>query len=100
MCWQVRHLDWRSAPSSRFVGRKLSRIWIHWVFAFILLTLAPALAHAQAAQTPRTGVLQWTITTQSTVRWPGAEVVVTDAADRKGATVLSGEDGTFTGVAL
>jgi len=82
------------------VGRKLSRIWIHWVFAFILLALAPALAHAQAAQTPRTGVLQGTITTQSTVRLPGAEVVVTDAADKKVAAVLSGEDGHFNVVGL
>src|SRR5215467_16407164 len=68
--------------------------------AFAFLILLSAGAWAQAPQTPRTGVLQGTITTQGTVRLPGAEVVVSDSADTKVATILSDENGHFSVVGL
>jgi hypothetical protein len=70
------------------------------LLAFMFLVLVPGLARAQAQQLPRTGVLQGTVTTQSTVRLPGAEVVVSDAADKKVASILSDEDGHFSVVGL
>jgi carboxypeptidase family protein/TonB-dependent receptor-like protein len=70
------------------------------LLVFTFLALLPALAPAQTAQPPRTGVLQGTITTQGTVRLPGAEVVVTDAADKKVASILSDGDGHFSFVGL
>jgi hypothetical protein len=69
-------------------------------FVFAFLVLLPALAPAQTAQPPRTGVLQGTVTTQGTVRLPGAEVVVTDAADKKVGSILSDGDGHFSFVGL
>jgi len=68
----------------------------------MVLLVLPAFARAQAPaqQAPRTGVLQGTVTTQSTVRLPGAEVIVSDAADKKVATLLSDEDGHFSVVGL
>ena len=68
--------------------------------ALAFVVLVPAFARAQAPQTPRTGVLQGTITTQGTVRLPGVEVVVSDSADAKVATILSDENGHFNVVGL
>src|SRR5215510_11161412 len=68
--------------------------------ALAFAVLVPAFARAQAPQTPRTGVLQGTITTQGTVRLPGVEVVVSDSADTKVATILSDENGHFSVVGL
>ena len=70
------------------------------LIALAFVVLVPAVARAQAPQTPRTGVLQGSITTQGTVRLPGAEVVVSDAADTKVATILSDENGHFSVVGL
>jgi outer membrane receptor protein involved in Fe transport len=72
---------------------------------YVLLTvlvLLPALARAQGQPSapPRTGVLQGTVTTQGTVNLPGAQVVVTDAADKPVAQILSGEEGRFSFVGL
>jgi len=80
----------------------LSSIWNRLSFAFICLIAAAAPAFGQAAQTtsPRTGVLQGTVTTQSTVRLPGAEIVISDAADKKVASLLSDENGHFKFVGL
>jgi hypothetical protein len=66
----------------------------------LLLVLVPGLARAQGQPPPRTGVLQGTVTTQTTVRLPGAEVVVSDAADNKVASILSDENGHFSVVGL
>jgi hypothetical protein len=66
----------------------------------MFLVLAPGLARAQGQPPPRTGVLQGTVTTQSTVRLPGAEVVVSDAAGKKITSILSDEDGHFSVVGL
>src|SRR5215831_17621854 len=68
--------------------------------ALAFVVLVPGFARAQAPQTPRTGVLQGTITTQGTVRLPGVEVVVSDSADTKVATILSDENGHFSVVGL
>src|SRR5215467_15962353 len=68
--------------------------------ALAFVVLVPGFARAQAPETPRTGVLQGTITTQSTVRLPGAEVVVTDSKDTKVTTILSDENGHFSVVGL
>src|SRR5215471_1829985 len=68
--------------------------------ALAFVVLVPGFARAQAPQTPRTGVLQGTITTQGTVRLPGVEVVVSDSADAKVATILSDENGHFNVVGL
>src|SRR5215831_2754313 len=70
------------------------------LLVFTFLAFLPALAPAQTAQPPRTGVLQGTVTTQGTVRLPGAEVVVTDAADKKVGNILSDGDGHFSFVGL
>jgi hypothetical protein len=66
----------------------------------MFLVLLSGLARAQGQQPPRTGVLQGTVTTQATVRLPGAEIVVSDAADKKVAGILSDEDGHFSVVGL
>jgi hypothetical protein len=66
----------------------------------MFLVLVPGLARAQGQPPPRTGVLQGTVTTQSTVRLPGAEVVVSDAAGKKITSILSDEDGHFSVVGL
>jgi Carboxypeptidase regulatory-like domain/TonB dependent receptor len=68
--------------------------------ALIVIVLSPGLAPAQTAQTPRTGVLQGAVTTQGTVRLPGAEVVVSDAAGTKVASLLTDEAGRFSFVGL
>ncbi len=70
------------------------------ILAFMFLVLVPGLARAQGQPPPRTGVLQGTVTTQSTVRLPGAEVVVSDAAGKKVTSILSDEDGHFSVVGL
>src|SRR5215467_11703329 len=72
------------------------------LLAFSFLVLAPAFALAQAppSQSPRTGVLQGTVTTQGTVRLPGAEIVVTDSADKQVTTILTDENGHFSFVGL
>src|SRR5262249_2812390 len=85
---------------SRFVGRKLRAMGFRSLLAFMFLVVAPVVVGAQTAQPPRTGVLQGTVTTQGTVRLPGAEVVVTDAADKKIASILSDSDGHFSFVGL
>ena len=64
--------------------------------ALLCFALSPAAARAQE---PRTGVIQGTVTTQGTVRLPGAEVVVKDG-DTQVAEILSGEDGHFSVVGL
>jgi hypothetical protein len=68
----------------------------------VFLVLAPAFVLAQAppSASPRTGVLQGTVTTQGTVRLPGAEIVVTDSADKQVTTILSDENGHFSFVGL
>jgi hypothetical protein len=66
----------------------------------MFLVLVPGLARAQGQPPPRTGVLQGTVTTQSTVRLPGAEIVVSDSADKKVASILSDENGHFSVVGL
>ena len=68
---------------------------MHFVLA-ILLTAATA----QSAQAPRTGVLQGDVTTQGTVRLPGAEITVTDSNNKPVAQILSGEDGRFSFLGL
>jgi hypothetical protein len=69
------------------------------LLAFIFLSVAPAFVLAQAPP-PRTGVLQGTVTTQATVRLPGAEIVVSDSADKKVTSILSDENGHFSVVGL
>jgi len=65
------------------------------------MVVVPVFARAQTPQQPpRTGVLQGTVTTQGTVRLPGAEVTVTDAAGKKVASILSDGDGHFNFVGL
>src|SRR5882672_5843093 len=54
----------------------------------------------QAQQAPRTGVLQGAVTTQGSVNLPGAQVTVTDNADKQVAQILTGEDGHFNVVGL
>ena len=63
------------------------------LFVVAILTLLQA-------QAPRTGVLQGVVTTQSTVNLPGAQITVTDSADRQVTQILSGEDGHFGVVGL
>ncbi len=65
--------------------------------ALLFLALSPTFARAQE---PKTGVIQGTITTQGTVRLPGANVVVKDGADKHVTEMLSGEDGHFSVVGL
>ena len=65
-----------------------------------MLIIAALLALLQTAPPPRTGVLQGNVTTQSTVRLPGAEIVVTDSASKPVAQILSGEDGHFSFLGL
>ena len=72
------------------------RCWL----VLVLLAVLPAAAGAQATQPPRTGVLQGNVTTQGTVRLPGAEIVVTDSANKPVAQILSGEDGRFSFLGL
>ena len=64
---------------------------------FIVVAL---LALLQSSQAPRTGVLQGDVTTQGTVRLPGAEIVVSDSANKPVAQILSGEDGRFSFLGL
>ena len=54
----------------------------------------------QAQQGPRTGVLQGVVTTQGSVNLPGAQITVTDSADRQITQVLTGEDGHFSVVGV
>lgn len=68
--------------------------------ALLLLALSPTPARAQGPQGPKTGVIQGTVTTQGTVRLPGADLVVKDGADKPVAEILSGEDGHFNIVGL
>jgi len=72
------------------------------LIAFVLMVLVPgfALAQAPASPSPRTGVLQGTVTTQGTVRLPGAEIVVTDSANKQVVTILSDENGHFAFLGL
>ncbi len=72
------------------------RCWL----VLVLLAVLPAAAGAKATQPPRTGVLQGNVTTQGTVRLPGAEIVVTDSANKPVAQILSGEDGRFSFLGL
>ena len=82
------------------LGRQLIRVGFRSILALMFLVLVPGLARAQGQTPPRTGVLQGTVTTQSTVRLPGAEVVVSDAAGKKVSSILSDEDGHFSVVGL
>jgi len=72
------------------------------LIAFVLMVLVPGFALAQAppSPSPRTGVLQGTVTTQGTVRLPGAEIVVTDSANKQVVTILSDENGHFAFLGL
>ena len=72
------------------------RCWL----VLVLLAVLRAVAGAQATPPPRTGVLQGDVTTQSTVRLPGAEITVTDSANKPVAQILSGEDGRFSFLGL
>src|SRR5258706_7948533 len=65
-----------------------------------MLIVAAILALLQAQPAPRTGVLQGVITPQGTVNLPGAQVTVTDSADKPVTQILSGEDGHFSVVGL
>src|SRR5690349_19878726 len=65
----------------------------------VVLLLVPALVRAQA-QPPRMGVVQGFVTTQNTVNLPGAQVVITDAADKQVGQVLTDENGHFNFVGL
>ena len=65
-----------------------------------MLIIAALLALLQTAPPPRTGVLQGNVTTQSTVRLPGAEIIVTDSAKKQVGQILSGEDGHFSFIGL
>jgi hypothetical protein len=65
--------------------------------ALLFLALSPPFARAQE---PKTGVIQGTVTTQATVRLPGAAVVVKDGEGNPVAEILSGEDGHFSFVGL
>lgn len=75
---------------------------MHFVVSLLLwFALVPAIAGAQAPGTPpKTGVIQGVVTTQGTVRLPGADVVVKNSADKQVAEILSGEDGYFSVVGL
>jgi Carboxypeptidase regulatory-like domain/TonB dependent receptor len=65
------------------------------------LLLCPSFAVAQApSAAPRTGVVQGFVTTQGTVNLPGAQVTVTDSADRMVGQALSDENGHFNFVGL
>ncbi len=65
-----------------------------------IVALFVALLQAQPAQAPRTGVLQGVVTTQGTVNLPGAQVTVTDSADKQVTQILTGDDGHFSIVGL
>jgi carboxypeptidase family protein/TonB-dependent receptor-like protein len=67
------------------------------IAALLFLALSPTVA---GAQEPKTGVISGTVTTQGTVRLPGADVVVRDGAGKQVAEILSGEDGHFNVVGL
>lgn len=54
----------------------------------------------QAQQGPRTGVLQGVVTTQGSVNLPGAQITVSDSADKPITQVLTGEDGHFSVVGV
>src|SRR5712671_783341 len=65
-----------------------------------MLIVVAILTLLQGQPAPRTGVLQGVITTQGTVNLPGAQVTVTDSADKPVTQILSGEDGHFSVVGL
>ena len=70
------------------------------LIALAFVVLVPAVARAQAPQTPRTGVLQGSITTQGTVRLPGgfAALALTghsERANRYWTMVLAADLGAF-----
>ena len=65
-----------------------------------VLVLCPLVAFAQTPGTPRTGVVQGFVTTQGTVNLPGAQVTLTDAADKQIGQSLSDENGHFNFVGL
>src|SRR5580765_6703035 len=70
---------------------------------FLLVALVPAAAAAQgqpAGQPPRTGVVQGFVTTQNTVNLPGAQVILTDGANKQVALGLTDENGHFSFVGL
>ena len=62
--------------------------------------MIPVAAGTQSTPPPKTGVLQGDVTTQSTVRLPGAEIIVTDSANKQVGQILSGEDGRFSFIGL
>src|SRR6266699_3365235 len=64
---------------------------------FILVAILTLL---QEQQPPRTGVLQGVVTTQGSVNLPGAQITVTDSADKPVAEILSDESGKFSVVGL
>src|SRR5262245_55727415 len=66
---------------------------------FIVVALL-ALFQAQPAPAPRTGVIQGVVTTQGTVNLPGAQITVTDGADKQVTQVLTDESGHFNLVGL
>ena len=71
------------------------------VFWLACVALVPAMARAQEGGTqPQTGVIQGVVTTQGTVRLPGADVVVKNSANEPVAELHSGEDGYFSIVGL
>src|SRR4051812_43968408 len=61
-----------------------------------MFLFAVLLSLLQAQQGPRTGVLQGVVTTQGSVNLPGAQITVTDGADKQLTQVLTGEDGHFS----
>ncbi|HET9831900.1 MAG TPA: carboxypeptidase regulatory-like domain-containing protein, partial [Vicinamibacterales bacterium] len=65
----------------------------------LVLLLVPALVRAQA-QPPRMGVVQGVVTTQNTVNLPGAQVVITDAADKQVEQGLTDQNGHFNFVGI
>ena len=78
-------------------------MFVRRLVIFVTLIVLPSFARAQAqpaAQTPRSGVIQGFVTTQGSVNLPGAQVVVTDSADKQVAEALSDESGHFSFVGL
>jgi len=65
----------------------------------LIVLLLPVLILAQA-QPPRMGVVQGVVTTQGTVNLPGAQVVITDAADKQVGQGLTDENGHFNFVGI
>ena len=65
-----------------------------------MLILIAIFTLLQAQQPPRMGVLQGVVTTQGTVNLPGAQITVTDSADRQITQILSDESGHFSVVSL